>query len=185
MRQINCPKCGLPGSINDIMVGKNIQCSGCSTTFMVPTEFEETEADDSTRTAVQERHRSLEAGLLALPNLALRGTFTLALLYFLLVLVLITFSEFGVLSTEVALVIGVGVALFQFLLGPWILDLCLNWLYRFHWLQPEQLPRHLREFLTRVCAEQQMSVPSIGMIEDECTGRFYLWAPSKQRPCGH
>ena len=108
MRQINCPKCGLPGSINDIMVGKNIQCSGCSTTFMVPTEFEETEADDSTRTAVQERHRSLEAGLLALPNLALRGTFTLALLYFLLVLVLITFSEFGVLSTEVALVIGVG-----------------------------------------------------------------------------
>jgi Zn-dependent protease with chaperone function/Zn-finger nucleic acid-binding protein len=185
-----CPRCHRPmerGVLADLEAEAE-QCPGCRGLWFTAREVRrlgnagglhleapeepEGEADEDTRAAAHERLERLAAGLLALPNLVLRSTLTLALLYGLLTLVLITVSVFGYLSTNVALIIGVSFALVQFTLGPWILDLCLRWLYRFRWLPPEQLPEHLREFVARVCAEQRMRFPSVGLIDDGAPTAF-------------
>jgi Zn-dependent protease with chaperone function/Zn-finger nucleic acid-binding protein len=135
-------------------------------------EEPEPEADPHARASAQERLQGLAAGLLALPNLILRSTLTLGLLYGLLILVLITVSVFGKVSPNVVLVIGVVFALIQFSLGPWILDLSLRWLYKFRWARPEELPEHLRDFVSRVCAEQRMRFPSFGILDDGAPTAF-------------
>jgi Zn-dependent protease with chaperone function len=140
------------------------------------------ETDEEKRAAAHERLQRLASGLLALPNLVLRSTLTLVLLYGLLSLVLITLSVLGYLSTNVALIIGMVFALAQFTLGPWILDLCLRWLYRFRWLNPIEMPDHLREFVARVCGEEHMRFPSVGLIDDGAPTAFtYGHHPSNAR----
>jgi Zn-dependent protease with chaperone function len=140
------------------------------------------QADEEVRAAAQERLQRLAAGLLALPNLILRSTFTLVLLYGLLSGVLITFSVLGYLSPNIALIIGITFALIQFTLGPWILDLSLRWLYSFRWLRQEEIPEHLRAFVARVCEEHRMRFPRIGLIDDGAPTAFtYGHHPSNAR----
>lgn len=140
------------------------------------------QADETTRAAAHERLNLLASGLLALPNLFLRSTLTLVLLYSLLTLVLITCSLLGYLSTTWALIAGIGFGLVQFTLGPWILDLCLRCLYRFQWRSPEQLPDHLRAFIARVCGEHNLRFPSVGLIDDGAPTAFtYGHHPSNAR----
>src|SRR5262249_43238858 len=83
-----------------------------------------------------------------------------------------TLVQFRVFGPGLALTIGVVFALFQFTLGPWLMDLSLRWVYSFSWLRPEQLPEHLREFVKRVCAEQRMKFPSFGLIHDGAPAAF-------------
>ena len=103
---------------------------------------------------------------MALPNLFLRSALTLTLLYGLLGVVLITIVQFGFLTPALAVGIGVAIILLQFLLGPWIMDLSLRFLYECAWVQPEDLPEHLELFVQRVCDENKMRFPSFGIIQD-------------------
>jgi Zn-dependent protease with chaperone function len=129
-------------------------------------------ADPQVQAAAQERVHALRAGLLALPNLFLRSAVVLCLLYGLLGLVLVSLAQLDVLAPAVAVGIGVTIILLQFLLGPWFMDLMLRWLYRFEWLPPSQLPEHLRAFVERVCAGQQMRFPSFGLLRDGAPQAF-------------
>lgn len=194
-----CPRCqvSLEQGILPILQARVEQCPCCRGLWLTAAEvrqlnhagtlhLEVSEEHDPTveeaRSAVQERLQQLASGLLALPNLALRSTFTLALLYGLLTLILITLSVMGVLSPHMALILGVSIALLQFLLAPWVLDLCLRWLYRFRWLSQEEIPEHLRTFIARVCAEQRMRFPSIGLLDDGAPAAFtYGHHPSNAR----
>ena len=72
----------------------------------------------------------------------------------------------------VAVAIGMGIIILQFALGPWLMDLALRWIYKFSWVPVEQLPAHLREFVTRVAGEQNMKVPSFGLIHDGAPNAF-------------
>src|SRR5437899_3330960 len=97
----------------------------------LPSDFErEPTVDPRLRDRKFERHQALAVGALALPNLFLRSAVTLTLLYGMLTLLLITIVEFGYLTPTLALVIGVGFGVLQFVLGPWLMDLSLSWLYR-------------------------------------------------------
>jgi Zn-dependent protease with chaperone function len=138
----------------------------------LPTEQEASQADPQVRARAEERLRDVAAGLLALPNLFLRSALMLTLLYGILGLVLVTLVQFGKLSTNLAVFIGVTFAALQFGLGPWLMDLSLAWAYAFRWVTPGQLPEHLREFVTRVCNEQHMSVPRFGLIDDGAPTAF-------------
>jgi Zn-dependent protease with chaperone function len=121
----------------------------------------------------QERSRHLAAGLLALPNLFLRSLFTLGLLYGLLGLVLITCVQFNLFSAGIAVALGCGLILLQFAIGPWIMDLMLRWLYKMQWVQPEQLPQHLEEFVQRVCSEhRRLRFPAFAVIDDGAPQAF-------------
>jgi Zn-dependent protease with chaperone function len=129
-----------------------------------------------------ERKEMLAAGMLALPNLFLRSVCTLALLYGILGAVLITMVQFDLLSSTVAVIAGCAIILLQFALGPFIMDLMLSWLYRMRWVQPDQLPEHLEDFVRRVCDEHGMRFPSFGIIDDGAPQAFtYGHHPSNAR----
>jgi Zn-dependent protease with chaperone function/Zn-finger nucleic acid-binding protein len=130
------------------------------------------EADPHARAAAEERSRLLSAGLLALPNLFLRSALVLFVLYALLGLLLITLVQFGLLRPSLAVVIGVGFALLQFLIGPWCMDLVLRFAYSFRWVTPHELPEHLRSFVERVCEQHRMRFPSFGLIDDGAPQAF-------------
>ncbi len=128
------------------------------------------------------RHHKIKSGFLPLPNLFLRSACTLTGLYALLALVLISAVEFGGMSPELALGLGVIIALVQFLLGPFFMDFWLRWVYSLSWQQPEQLPDHLREFISKTCKARHMKFPRIGIIDDGAPQAFtYGHVPNNAR----
>lgn len=138
--------------------------------------------DQNARNAAQDKHHALATGRLKLPNLLIRSAFTIFMLYALLTFVLITVVEFGYLSSNLALIIGIGFAVLQFTIGPWLMDLSLNWMYTINWVQPEELPTHLQGFVERVCQQHKMKFPSFGIIEDGAPQAFtYGHHPSNAR----
>jgi Zn-dependent protease with chaperone function/Zn-finger nucleic acid-binding protein len=128
------------------------------------------------------RVRDLATGMLPLPNLLVRSAGVVVLLYGILGLILIALAEVGILSTTLAVLIGLGIIVLQFVFGPWLMDLALRWVYKFSWLEVGQLPEHLRDFVTRVAAEQNMKVPSFGLIHDGAPNAFtYGHHPNNMR----
>ena len=97
------------------------------------------------------RYSASSAGALAMPNLYAISAATVFLLYAMLTLFIITIVELGYINEDIAIVVGVLVAIAQFVFGPWIMDLTLRWLYTISWVEPSQLPDHLQAFVHRVC----------------------------------
>lgn len=117
-----------------------------------------------------------------LPNLYLRSGATLFFLYALVALVLISAVEFLGLAPKIALLIGIGFALLQFLISPFLMDITLRWFYSMHWVKPMELPPHLSRFILRVCQESGMKVPRFGIIEDGSPNAFtYGHTPGNAR----
>jgi Zn-dependent protease with chaperone function/Zn-finger nucleic acid-binding protein len=119
-----------------------------------------------------DRLRSIAAAARPLPNLVLRSVGVLAILYALVGLILISAVELGGLGAGAAVSIGVGIVLFQFLLGPFLMDLSLRWFYKCRFVTPEELPPHLAAFIARVSAEHKIRSPRIGMIDDGAPNAF-------------
>jgi Zn-dependent protease with chaperone function/Zn-finger nucleic acid-binding protein len=128
------------------------------------------------------RIQDLSSGMLPLPNLAIRSVGVLALLYGLLGLILITLAQLHMISAGLAVGIGVGIIVLQFVFGPWVMDLSLRWIYKFSWLTIDQLPDHLRDFVARVASEQNMKIPWFGLIHDGAPNAFtYGHHPNNMR----
>lgn len=122
------------------------------------------------------------AGMMALPNLFLRSAATLVGLYGLLGLVIITAVEFAGADLSLAVWGLVAVALMQFLIGPFIMDWTLRWLYSLSWVKPEDLPDHLRVFVERVSREQGINFPRFAIIADGAPQAFtYGHTPNNAR----
>ena len=117
-----------------------------------------------------------------LPNLGIRATMTVVGLYALLTLVLILCVEFARLPPSWALIIGISLAAIQFLLGPWLMDMSLNWFYKMEWVPISRLPEHLQSFVQRVCSEKSMKIPRFGIINDGGPNAFtYGHTPNNAR----
>jgi Zn-dependent protease with chaperone function/Zn-finger nucleic acid-binding protein len=128
------------------------------------------------------RLQDLASGMLPLPNLWLRSAGMIVLLYGFVGLILLAIAELGYLPMGAAVAIGMGIIILQFALGPWLMDLALRWIYKFSWVPVEQLPEHLRDFVTRVAGEQHMKVPSFGLIHDGAPNAFtYGHHPNNMR----
>ena len=120
--------------------------------------------------------------LTGLPNLGLRATMTVISLYGLLTLVLILCVEIAKLPPSWALVMGVSIALLQFLFGPWLMDLSLKWFYKMDWVPLHQLTPDLERFIRRVCSEKGMKIPRFGIIDDGGPNAFtYGHTPDNAR----
>jgi len=138
--------------------------------------------DEQAKARALERHQALAIGALALPNLFLRSALTLTLLYGMLGVILIAIVQLQYLTATVAVAIGVTIVLLQFILGPWIMDICLSWMYTMRWVRPEELPEHLQTFVQRVCGEKKMRFPWFGVIDDGAPQAFtYGHHPSNAR----
>ncbi len=139
-------------------------------------------SDAEAREIARDRHRKLAAGALALPNLFLRSAMTLTVLYGMFGAVLIAIVYAGYLTPTLAVLIGVTLVVLQFTVGPWLMDLFLPWIRSLKWVEPDELPPHLREFVERVCAEHKMKFPWFGVISDGAPEAFtYGHHPSNAR----
>ena len=130
------------------------------------------ETPEDTGPDPRERLRELAQGLRQLPNLALRSAVTLLLLYGMVAVVLITLVELGKLTPTFALILAGVLAVAQFTLGPWLTDLMLRWFFKARWQKPEELPEHMRMFVARVCGDQRMRFPHMGLIDDGAPTAF-------------
>ncbi len=62
------------------------------------------------------------------------------------------------------------------------MDLSLRWLLHCRWVEPGELPAHLRAFVERVAAKHRIRFPRFGIIEDGAPNAFtYGHHPSNAR----
>ena len=128
------------------------------------------------------RHAAIAAGALGLPNLFLRSTVTLAGLYALLGAVMIAAVEFAGADLTIAVWATAGIVVLQFLIGPFMMDLSLRWLYRMRWVTPDEMPGHLRRFVEGVCAEKRIGFPRFAILDDGAPQAFtYGHTPNNAR----
>jgi Zn-dependent protease with chaperone function len=126
--------------------------------------------------------RELSAVARPLPNLFVRSFALISVLYGALALLLITSVQFGFITAGAALLTGILTAAVQFVVGPWILDLTLRFLYRIEWVSLESLPAHARTLVERVCTKHRFRTPSFGIIPDGAPQAFtYGHHPSNAR----
>jgi Zn-dependent protease with chaperone function/Zn-finger nucleic acid-binding protein len=111
-------------------------------------------------------------GKLHLPNLTLVSAATLFLLYGILFLILIMLANFGFIEPILASVIGVGIAVIQFILAPFLMDAVLKFLFKMKWVSLGRLPQHLQVFLKDLCPEHNIRVPRFGIIYDNTPNIF-------------
>lgn len=134
------------------------------------------------RSERENKRSALRAGLIPLPSLALRSTFSFVLLYGLLFFVLIIVSSFARWPLELPITIAVVIIILQYAIGPWILDLSLNWMYTINWVSVNRLPEHLQKFIQSTCSKKKMKLPRIGIIEDGTPNAFtYGHTPNNAR----
>ena len=123
-----------------------------------------------------------EHPMMVLPNLLLRSMATLAGLYGLLGLVLIAAVEFAGVELGFAVIGGLVVIVLQFLIGPFMMDMSLRWLYKLRWLEPHELPDHLQAFVARVAEEQGIKHPRFAVLDDGAPQAFtYGHTPNNAR----
>lgn len=153
-----CPKCGGnwfdPGEIermNELLGSKPVS------RLWSPKPASRT--DGSWREAVG-------APLAALPSLWLRSAGVMAALYGALVAFLFALSALGFVTPDAAIASGVAVIVFQFFVGPILMDWSLAWMHSLKWIGPDDLPGDLRDFLYELCAKEGIPFPKLGVIDD-------------------
>ncbi len=113
-----------------------------------------------------------------LPNFFLRSTMSLMFLYGILFLCLIIYK----FPSLFALIILVGIGAFQFITGPFIMNLTLRWCYKITWVDYEDLPVYLSDFVTGACEKINMKKPRFGIIHDGAPNAFtYGHTPNDAR----
>jgi len=85
------------------------------------------------------------APLTPLSNLFAGSFLTLAGLYAVMTLVLISAVEFAGLGPKIALGAAVVIVLLQFIFSPWIMDFTLRWLYKMEFIEFDELPESSQE----------------------------------------
>ena len=179
------PASGAPMSTMPYPGGPEIdRCPDSGGLWLDKAEFDallETEKD--VRITLEPALASAEAVPLApLPNLLLRSAATLIGLYVILGVVLIAAVEFLGLPLGGALGIGLALALAQFLIGPFVMDLMLRFIYRMDWVELAALPPHLNAFVTRIAQANRIRPPRFGVIDDGAPQAFtYGHRPNNAR----
>lgn len=117
-----------------------------------------------------------------LPNLTFVSGMTLFTLYAMLTAVLYLLMYFKVVGSETALIIGISVALFQFIFSPFIMDLTLGWFYKVQWVDYSMLPENLAAFITKISRVEGINPPRMGIIPDGAPNAFtYGHTPNNAR----
>jgi len=110
--------------------------------------------------------RAAAASLAALPSLALRSGLVLLALYAVLAGFSAAVVAYLKLPLDYVFFASAAALLLSFLLGPWLTDLSLGWFHAFRWVDPEDLPAHLRRFIDEACRQKDIPFPRCGVLED-------------------
>lgn len=112
------------------------------------------------------------AAVVALPSLALRSAVVMASLYGVLAGLCFIAAAYLRLGVDWALGFAALGVLLQFALGPFFMDLGLRWAHRFRWVQPQELPPQVRDFIAATCEKHKIPFPSCGIIDDSTPNAF-------------
>ena len=104
-------------------------------------------------------------------KLALASFYTLGLLSsFLIVIILVIMYFTGAINAVWLIGLTIGLNLFFWLIGPYITDLMNKIFYKMHfysWPEIQQMNPGLADFIAKTAANNKISLPKIGIIEDE------------------
>ena len=95
---------------------------------------------------------------------------TVACLYGLLAVILIAVALVTGIPVTTALAVSLGVLVLQFLVGPFFTDLSMRWFYKASF--DREIPAYLRDFIQKICDENNMRFPRMGFIDDGAPNAF-------------
>lgn len=76
------------------------------------------------------------------------------------------------MTANTALIVGVAIAILHFVLGPYLMDISLRFLYKVKWVQHDNIPDYLASFIEKVCSDRGIKFPRIGIIYDGAPNAF-------------
>jgi len=117
---------------------------------------------------------------------ALLSTVTLLGMYFLVFFVVGVFLLFsglsGLFSLTVSFVLTIFIVLIQFFVSPFVYDIMLKWMYKCNFINVDELPPGIANFVKKVFSERGVKLPRIGIIDDYTPTAFtYGNFPSNAR----
>ena len=95
---------------------------------------------------------------------------TITSLYCLLAAVIILITLLTDIPVLYGIITSIVILILQFIISPYLTDLCMKWFY--HASFDVDMPEYLKNFITEVCNNHQMSIPRIGYIEDGAPNAF-------------
>ncbi len=131
-------------------------------------------------------HRPLAAAatlpLQTLPNLGLRSLGVFGVLSGLVFLAFFFLAEVARWQPHTAAAMALGFLFLQYLLSPLLMDWTLRWTMSLRWVDFTELPPALQQFVSRVCAEENVKIPRFGIINDGTPNAFtYGHTPNNAR----
>lgn len=174
---LGCPHCKtnlqsgqIPGFRYEIE-----QCPKCDGLFFDEHEFIKISGSGEFSTMQRDKNVNLEGKpkisprpsiLFRLPSLGFTSTAVLLTLYGVIFGLIVFLVEYGRLEYNVGILIAVGFVGIQFLLGPVLMDWSLRLFGSLNWVPLEALPKSFGKTLLRLCNENKIPLPRIGIIED-------------------
>ncbi|RLC43890.1 MAG: hypothetical protein DRH49_00135 [Candidatus Coatesbacteria bacterium] len=95
-------------------------------------------------------------------GLLTRALLVLVLLFGVLFAVVMALGYYLEWSTMTIVLITVGIVALQYLLGPFIIQT----VYRIRWINLDELPMEVRNFIVSSCQKDRIKLPRIGIIDD-------------------
>ena len=173
-----CPKC-LSDSMRAGQIPKlNFQveeCSKCHGVYLDNAEFKTLKETKGFQSARLDRSKTLSSNPLQkiplafsvkLPSLGLATAVVCFSLYGILFAFIVFLMEMGHVSLLSGSSIFIGLVVLQFYFSPIIMDWQLRFFGSLSWKQLDHLPTAFKNSLIRLCKENRLPVPKIGIIND-------------------
>jgi len=95
---------------------------------------------------------------------------------------LIVLAQLLGLPAEWVLLYGIILLVTEFAISPFLMDMTLRWAQGLRWVGLEDLPKGISSTLQRICQEQKIRVPRLGILEDGNPNAFtYGHTPTNAR----
>ena len=149
------------------------ECPSCKGLYIDKHEFEKLKGDKSflkiqldSYLNTEKSNKSIQPSRVKLPSLAITSGMVGLLLYGILFGVMVFLVEWG----KIPISWGIGGFLFsvvsEFYMAPFILDWQLKLFGSLEWVSIEELPDHFRKSLRKLCTENRLPLPKMGIIRD-------------------
>ena len=117
-----------------------------------------------------------------LPSLGLASIYVIGSQFLVIFVLVFLAAEYRYINTSMIIPISTGLLFLQYLLSPIIMDVTLRWFNSLEWISPNQLPKHLEEFVENLCKEEKIPFCKFGIINDGALNAFtYGHVPGNAR----
>lgn len=152
------------------------ECLSCKGIFFSAGEFKKLQNSKNFQSVWKDNFSSLNRGKtqkktspirIKLPSLSFAMGCTCFSLYGILIAVFVFIMEMTNISPAVGSLVLLGFILLQFYFSPIILDMQLRFLGSMVWRDLQELPSHFQKSILKLCKENNLPLPRIGIILDQ------------------